>query len=131
MIAGAAFIIGVAGIFVIPKNPSKKVGSPDEPRASGVDWIGVFLFTIGALLLLVALSEGVSLGWKTPFVIAILIVSVFLLVTFGFWQNYLEGQGKEPLMRVSTFNNSRFSCAMAVVFVFSAAFTNFLVYSTY
>ena len=108
------------------------MASEDQPRASGVDWSGAFLFTAGSLLLLTGLSEGVSQGWKTPFVIVILILSVVLLVAFVFWEHYLETRStREPLMRVSTFKTGRFSVAMVIVCLFSGGFTNFLVYSTY
>lgn len=128
VIAGASFTVSAAAVFVIPKESPNSV---DSPRAPGVDWIGAFLFTSGLLLLLIGLSEGVSQGWKTPFVIAILVVSVTFLVSFIFWQHHLEQKSVEPLMRVSTFKNGRFSFAMVIVCLFSAGFTNFLVYSTY
>ena len=131
VIAGSAFVIGVTAIFIIPKEPPRSESSADAPRASGVDWIGAFLFTSGTLLLLISLSEGASRGWKTPFVIAILIVSVSFISIFIYWQHHLETSSQEPLMRISTFRNGRFSGAMFIVFFFSAGFTNFLVYSTY
>jgi hypothetical protein len=130
VIAGAAFIIGIAAFFVIPKEPQRGDDS-NGPKASSVDWIGAFLFTSGTLLLLIALSEGVSQGWSVPFVIAILIVSIAFLATFLFWQHRLEAIGREPLMRVSTFKNGRFSCAMFITFMFSAGFTNYLVFTTF
>jgi hypothetical protein len=103
-----------------------------EARAAGVDWIGAFLYTSGTLLLLTGLSEGVSQGWKTPFIIALLVLSVIFLVAFVTWQHYLERRGtSDPLMRVSIFSNGRFSVAMIIVCLFSAGFTNWLVYSTY
>lgn len=133
VIAGVAFVIGAAAIFIVPKEPPSTGESGDHPRASGIDWAGAFLFTSGLLLLLIALSEGVAQpqGWKTPFVIAILILAVLFLVSFIFWQHHLETISAEPLMRVSTFKTGRFSAAMVIVFFFSAGFTNFLVYSTY
>lgn len=133
VLAGVAFCIGITAIFIIPKEPPSTGESGDHPRASGIDWAGAFLFTSGTLLLLIALSEGVaqSRGWKTPFVIALLIISLLLLGSFVYWQHHLETQGSEPLMRVSTFKTGRFSAAMVLVFFFSAGFTNFLVYSTY
>lgn len=117
----------------MPKEPASTGDSGDHPRASGIDWPGAFLFTSGTLLLLIALSEGVAQpkGWRTPFVIAILILSVLFLGCFIAWQHYLETISSEPLMRVSTFKTGRFSAAMIIVFFFSAGFTNFLVYSTY
>ncbi|PMD31476.1 MFS multidrug transporter-like protein [Hyaloscypha variabilis F] len=134
VIAGAAFITGVAAFFVIPKEPSKNNDNADHPRASNVDWIGAFFFTSGLLLLLIALSEGVSLGWDTPLVITVLVVSVLFLGIFVTWQHHLEKKadpGQEPLMRISVFKVGRFSAAMVIVCLFTGGFTNFLVYSTY
>jgi MFS family permease len=129
VIAGASFSISFMAIFVIPKEQLRN--STDAPRASGVDWIGAFLFTSGLLLILIGLSEGVSQGWKTPSIIAILVISVIFLVSFLLWQHRLEQKSHEPLMKVSTFKNARFSFAMIIVFLFSAGFSNFLIYSTY
>lgn len=132
VIAGTSGIIGVVAILVIPKEPPRDPNSSDASHASGVDWIGAFLFTSGLLLILIALSEGVSEGWDTALVITFLVLGVVFLACFVYWQHYLETRGtSEPLMRVSTFKNSRFSLAMVIVFFFSAGFTNFLVYSTY
>lgn len=130
VIAGTAFFIGIAAFFTIPKAPPRPADMIG-PKASDVDWIGAFLFTSGTLLLLIALSEGVSEGWGTHFVIAILIVSVVLITSFIFWQHRLEITGREPLMRVSPFKNAKFSCAMFITFMFSAGFTNYLVFTTY
>ncbi|KAG4418047.1 hypothetical protein IFR04_008784 [Cadophora malorum] len=131
VIAGSAFLIGVTAIFIIPKEPTRAERSADGPQASNVDWIGAFLFTAGALLLLISLSQGASMGWKAPLVIAFLILSVLFLASFGFWEHFLEVRDREPLMRISTFKNGRFTIAMLIVCIFSAGFTNFLVYSTY
>jgi len=127
-------LTGLAAMFVIPKEPSRTNSNADHPRASNVDWIGAFFFTSGLLLLLIALSQGVSLGWDTPLVITVLIVSMLFLAIFIFWQHHLEKKadpGQEPLMRISVFEVGRFSAAMVIVCIFSAGFTNFLVYTTY
>ncbi|TVY53921.1 Drug resistance protein [Lachnellula suecica] len=132
VIGGASGLIGLVAIFVIPKEPPRDPNNPNAAHASGVDWIGAFLFTSGLLIVLIALSEGVSSGWNTPMVITFLVVGPLFLASFIYWQHWLEKTGtREPLMRVSTFKNSRFSYAMAIVFFFSAAFTNYLIYSTY
>ncbi|TVY18466.1 Efflux pump terJ [Lachnellula arida] len=132
VIAGASCIMGITAIFAIPKEPGRKEHPEDLPRASGVDWIGAFLFTSGTLLLIISLSEGASEGWKSGFVIGILITSVIFLSAFVYWQHYLERKAvKEPLMPVSRFKNARFSFAMVIVFLFSGGFTNFMLYSTY
>lgn len=126
--AGANIIVAFLGIISIPKERK----SIDLSLLPQIDWIGGFLFTTSLLLLLVALSQGNSAGWKTAYVIALLIISVFMFAGFVFWQRYLEFKTtREPLIRTSVFQNSRFSIAMVVVTLFSASFTNYLVYSTY
>lgn len=129
VIAGASFTVSFVAIFVIPKEQPKR--SIDALRTSYIDWIGAFLFTAGLLLLLISLSEGVSQGWKSSSTIAMLTISIIFLALFVFWQHHLEKMSHEPLMKVSTFKTARFSLAMLIVCIFSAGFTNFLVYSTY
>lgn len=134
IIAGIAFCIGALAMLVIPEEAPRTpraVGRANATRAPSVDWKGSVLFTAGLLLLLISLSEGASLGWKSPLVVIILIVSVLLLVMFVYWQRYLERQDREPLMRISTFSNGQFSLALVISGIFSATFTNFLIYSTY
>ncbi|KAJ5041768.1 uncharacterized protein L3040_005336 [Drepanopeziza brunnea f. sp. 'multigermtubi'] len=130
VIAGMGFAIAVSAIFVIQKEPSRGQSTADA-RAASVDWIGAFFFTAGALLLLISLSEGASSGWDTPYVVVLLILALLLIAIFVYWQHYLESRAREPLMRTSTFRNVRFSVAMVIALIFSAGFTNFVVYSTY
>lgn len=97
-----------------------------------MDWVGVFLFTTSLFLLLVALSQGDSIGWSTPYVIALLVVSVVMFIGFVLFERYLEFRtSREPLIKTSVFQNSRFALAVITITFFSAAFTNFLIYSTY
>jgi len=128
VIAGANLAIGILGLISIPKE-RKHI---DLSRLPQIDWTGGFLFTTSLLLLLFSLSQGSSAGWKTSYVIALLIISVFMLIIFVFWQRHLEFKtSREPLMRTSLFHNPKFSIALVVCTLFSAAFTNFLIYSSY
>ncbi|KAF7892666.1 uncharacterized protein EAF02_000204 [Botrytis sinoallii] len=131
VIAGASLTIAVSAIFVVPKEPPKG-NEEDTARASGVDWIGAFLFTSGLLLLLVGLSQGGSSGWQEASVIAIIVVSGCLLIGFVLWEHYRETKTtKEPLMKISTFRHKQFSIAMIIITLFSSGFTNFCLYTTY
>ncbi|KAH8816390.1 major facilitator superfamily-domain-containing protein [Xylogone sp. PMI_703] len=132
VMAGAALAIGANGLYVIPReNPPQQVISKIT-LVMNIDWLGAFLFTSGLLLLLTGLSEGASAGWKTSYVIAMVVVSVLLLTLFSLWEYHLEQKtAREPLMKLSTFRHGRFSIAMIIVTVFSSSFTNFLVYTTY
>jgi hypothetical protein len=129
-IALAAFAISAAAIFVIP--PSKPaVREEGSPRPS-LDWLGAFLITAGLLALLFALTEGNVVGWSTPWVPVLIVVSVILVALFVFWQRYLEKTGKlAPIMKVSNFGNPQFSAAMAIMCLFFSSFNTFLVYATY
>lgn len=132
VVAGASFLFGALAIAVIPKEAARLLEASKSSQTSRIDWLGAFLFTSGFLLALIGVSEGVSEGWKNPLVITCLVVSAFMLLSFGFWAHYLETiPDREPLMRVSTFKNTRFSIALTVIALFSAGFTNYLVYSTY
>ncbi|KAI9056753.1 MFS general substrate transporter [Trametes sanguinea] len=72
--------------------------SIDEDAASHqvvdrrVDWLGAFLVTAGLTLIIFVLSDGsiAPNGWKTGYIIGLLIAGVLLLVLFVLWEHYLE-----------------------------------------
>lgn len=89
-ISGACF---AAGLFVIDKDV------PSDEADKRVDWLGAFLVTAGLTLIVFVLSDG-SIApetWSTPYIIAFIVVGVFLLVAFLFWQYYLERVREDPL----------------------------------
>lgn len=100
---------------------------------NSVDWIGGALITVGILILLFALTEGNVVGWKTPWVGALIAVSLIIIAAFVLWQSYLEKKKgvRKPLMKVSIFKNGRFSAAMGVMGLFFASFNCFLIAVTY
>ncbi|KAK4155016.1 aminotriazole resistance protein [Chaetomidium leptoderma] len=128
VIALAGFGISAAGIFVIPPSGRRREGTA---RAS-IDWLGAALITVGLLALLIALTEGNVVGWSTPWIPVLIVVSFILIALFVFWQSYLERTGKlAPIMKVSNFRNPQFSAAMAIMALFFSSFSGFLVYATY
>ncbi|KAG7287685.1 hypothetical protein NEMBOFW57_007198 [Staphylotrichum longicolle] len=124
------FAISAAAVFVIP--PSKPpVREEGAPRPS-IDWLGAFLITVGLLALLFALTEGNVVGWSTPWIPVVIVVSIILVALFTFWQHHLEKTGKlAPIMKVSSFRDPQFSAAMAIMALFFSSFNGFLVYATY
>lgn len=97
-----------------------------------VDWIGGTLITVGLIMLLFALSEGNVVGWSTPWVPSLIVVSMAVIVVFGFWQHYLEKRTqKRPLMKMSIFKNRKFMWANVLMALFFSSFNNYLVYATY
>lgn len=97
-----------------------------------VDWVGGTLITVGLIILLFALSEGNVVGWSTPWVPVLIVVSILIVIAFGFWQHYLETKTqKRPLMKMSIFKNKKFTAANVLMALFFSAFNNYLIFATY
>ncbi|KAF6803984.1 major facilitator superfamily transporter [Colletotrichum sojae] len=135
VLALLAGIVAVAGFFVIP--PPAVISSPQRRKGStgakdSVDWIGGGLITIGLLALMLALTEGNVVGWKTPWISILIAVSAVIIVAFWFWQRHLEFRtDRRPLMKTSIFHSRRFCAALAIMALFFSSFNNFLTFATY
>lgn len=118
----------VASYLVIPVPPTK----PEPVVRNTVDWIGGSIITIGLVILLFALSEGNVVGWATPWVPVLIVVSLILVVLFGLWQYYLERKTqRRPLMKLSIFKNDKFTAANVLMALFFSSFNNYLIFATY
>ncbi|ORX39802.1 major facilitator superfamily domain-containing protein [Kockovaella imperatae] len=94
--AGIAFVVFTLGLFTFPTD----VITTTDKR---LDWVGAALVTVGLILLQFVISdgEGAPLGWKTPYIIALLVISIFMLVAFFFWEKYITSKStRPPLMRL-------------------------------
>lgn len=122
-------IITVAAVFLVPRPPPP---GPVVGQKQTVDWIGAALITIGLVVLLFSLTEGNVVGWQTPWVSVLLVVSLIIVAAFAFWQHHLEKRTtRQPLLKLSLFRNLRFSIGLVIFFIFFAAFNNFMVFATY
>ncbi|KAI5224577.1 drug resistance protein [Aureobasidium subglaciale] len=123
-----AFAVAIAGYIVIPQPPPR----PRSELKNAVDWIGAFLVTVGVLILFFALTQGNVVGWRKPYILVLMVLSIACIVIFVFWQLYLEKRtGRQPLIKVSLFKRLRVSAAMLAMTVFFSAFNNYLIFSTY
>ncbi|XPS92338.1 hypothetical protein M3J09_001735 [Ascochyta lentis] len=121
-------ITTVASFFVIPVPPVQ----PEPVMRNTVDWIGGTLITVGLIILLFALSEGNVVGWSTPWVPTLIVVSLLIVIAFGFWQHHLETKTqKRPLMKMSIFKNRKFTWANVLMGLFFSSFNNYLIFATY
>jgi predicted MFS family arabinose efflux permease len=126
-----AAAVSFAAMAIIPP-PKHTLHEEGLTAKASVDWIGAALITAGLFALLFALTEGNVVGWSTPWIPVLIIVSVILVVMFVFWQRHLEKKGKlPPLLKVSVFRSGRFSAAMVIMALFFSSFNGFLVYATY
>ncbi|KAK3938802.1 major facilitator superfamily-domain-containing protein [Diplogelasinospora grovesii] len=131
VVALMAAAITVAAIAIIPPPKHTLVEEGATVKAS-VDWLGAALITAGLLALLFALTEGNVVGWSTPWVPVLIVISIILVVLFVLWQRHLEKTGKRtPIMKVSVFHSKRFSAAMLIMALFFSSFNGWLVYGTY
>lgn len=110
----------ILGLFTVPKDWTDK---------EAFNWETVKKFDIVGTLLTVAgigmFSAGISLGdkaaqgWKTGYVLALLIVGVLLMIGFVFW----ESRFKYPLVPMSIWRDRNFSIALAILMLGFMAFT--------
>ncbi|KAF2231691.1 MFS general substrate transporter [Viridothelium virens] len=139
ILAVFAAIVTAAASFLIPR-PSTV--SPEANAKGAVDWIGGTLITVGLLALLFALTEGNIVGWSTPWIPTLIVISLVIVAIFVLWQRYLEKHCSpatsagtllvgRPLIKVSVFKNHRFAAAMLIMALFYSAFNNYLIYTTY
>lgn len=137
----ASIVTVLAFLLISPPRASMKIRT--EPtgdiwqsqarKRPFVDWFGGFLITSSLIALLVALSQGNVVGWSKPWIGTLIGVFVVLLLLFGFWQARLENDTTErqPLLRISMFNNLEFSALFVTVSCFYAAFNSFLIFATF
>ncbi|MDG6995615.1 MAG: MFS transporter [Nitrososphaerota archaeon] len=92
-------------------------------RGQKIDVWGNITFAAGLTILLISLTYGLlpyrtsSMGWSDPYVVAGLIVSAALLVSFPF----IEGKVRYPMFRLSLFKIRTFSAGIFAGFLASAA----------
>ncbi|KXN82109.1 hypothetical protein AN958_03163 [Leucoagaricus sp. SymC.cos] len=100
LFAGINVICLIGGIFCIDKDVPNTV---DDKK---VDWLGAFLITAGLVFILFVLGEGETRGWSTGYIIALLVLGVFLVCVFVYWQWFLEqAQNRRQAKVEATLNN--------------------------
>jgi MFS family permease len=129
ILAILAATITIAGHFVIPQ-PQPRT-QPMDLRNS-VDWAGGVTITVAILVLLFALTEGNVVGWSTPWIPVLIILSLLLIAAFIFYQLHLENKtSRRPLIKISMFRDYKIAAAMFAMATFFGAFSNFLIFATY
>lgn len=131
-----------------PSSPSTALSTMPAPATfRSIDWFGALLVTLGLVGLLFALTEGNVVGWSTPWVGAIIGLSLLLVGAFVGWQLWLETPSNvrkqlagrswppRPLVRMSIFSRSAggglFATSLVIMALFFSSFNGYLVYATY
>ena len=103
----------------------------DRAERAELDFLGVFLSSVGLLSFVYGIIESSTYGWwhakeafalfghtlpaglsPTPFA---LVLGIFLLVIFGWWQNNAERHGRTPLVSMHLFQNVQFTAGATVM----------------
>ncbi|KAF5011025.1 hypothetical protein FDECE_2832 [Fusarium decemcellulare] len=89
--------------------------SPEEvpvDRGGKIDWVGLALGTSSLIIFNFVWNQAPSVGWSTPYEIALLIVSVTLWVIFLIWERYYAAA---PIMPLDVFKAPSFLPLILVV----------------
>ncbi|ORY33741.1 efflux protein [Naematelia encephala] len=125
---GLATGIGILAFFFVPSDAYQT----EDKR---IDWIGAALVTVGLIFLQFVISDGQNAphGWRTSYIIALLIVSVFLLVGFFVWERYVVyNTTRPPLMRLQLWTRAKGKLASVYLigFVSWMGFTSLMYHAT-
>ncbi|OJJ38749.1 hypothetical protein ASPWEDRAFT_127484 [Aspergillus wentii DTO 134E9] len=96
------FLVGLFAIF-----PSEEPVDKDGK----IDSVGIVLGLAGLFLFNLAWNQGPSIGWDTPYVIALLILSPILFIAFIVW----EKKHPHPILPLSIFHTPSFKALTLVV----------------
>nr|XP_019002518.1 uncharacterized protein I203_05001 [Kwoniella mangroviensis CBS 8507]OCF65979.1 hypothetical protein I203_05001 [Kwoniella mangroviensis CBS 8507] len=103
VVAGIGLLIGISVIIVIPPDGS-------HTTDKHVDCPGAILVTVGLVLFLFAISDAqtASHGWKTGYIIALLVLGIILTILFFFWEHYVALKTDQtPLMRLDLWTRAK------------------------
>jgi len=127
---------GLSGLCVLGCLMSFDADELSSEADARVDWIGAMLVTVGLVLVVFALGQAPIAGWRTPYIIACLVVGMILVAVFVAWEHHLEKavDGHKsfwtppPLMKPSIWTraNGRVTAVLAVAFLNWSGFTSWL-----
>jgi EmrB/QacA subfamily drug resistance transporter len=96
-----------------------KLHQTEERQRERIDYGGVVTLSLAVLLLLLALDQGTDWGFGDPRVVAMLVASVVLIISFGMIEPRM---GEGALVPMSVIRNREFAAACAAVLLMSAVF---------
>lgn len=108
--------------WTVPKDDGQIKGKFDKQTLSKFDFLGAFLAIAGIAMFTgsLTLANNASHGWKTSYVIALLVVGFVLIVGFLFWQSIF----KFPLMPLSIWRDRNFTLLNIVLCLGFYGFSN-------
>ncbi|MFI0502533.1 MFS transporter [Streptomyces albogriseolus] len=83
--------------------------SRDEKAGHTIDWLGLTSIVLAVFALLYALTEGPSLGWGSPLIVALFVATVVLSVVWWFVERHVS----QPLVDLKLFKIRAYNGALA------------------
>ncbi|OQN98188.1 hypothetical protein B0A48_15464 [Cryoendolithus antarcticus] len=114
-------LFSVIGWFTIPSDHADKQPLTWQ-TIRRFDFLGVLLTVGGIGMFSAALSLGDTAqpnGWKTGYVLALLIVGLFLMIAFVFWERYFP----HALVPMDIWKDKNFSLSLGILCLGMMAFT--------
>ncbi|MGI8579146.1 MAG: MFS transporter [Solirubrobacteraceae bacterium] len=105
----------------------RRVAESKDPRAGGIDWPGVVLFSLGLFALVYALERGNEDGWGSGLIVSLLIGAFVLLVAFVLVE---RARGSRAMLDLSLFRKPAFAGAAIVAFALSSSMFAMFLYLT-
>ncbi|KAG2113223.1 major facilitator superfamily domain-containing protein [Suillus clintonianus] len=83
--------VALVCFFIIPSQIGETVGSfdPEKAKWKTLDLVGIVILTVAFILFIFAVTSGSTVGWKSPMVLVLLIVSILMVVGFFYWETLL------------------------------------------
>ncbi|ATN85980.1 MFS transporter [Coxiella burnetii] len=85
-----------------------------------LDWLGFLTFSLFIATLVVALMEGVNLGWSSKEIIFLFVVAAFSAIAFIF----VERKAADPIVSLHLFTRKTFLSASLCLLFFTCAFSS-------
>ncbi|WVQ78178.1 hypothetical protein IAT38_000261 [Cryptococcus sp. DSM 104549] len=116
--AGITLFPLIGGAFAIPAEPPRSATTNRR-----IDWGGAFLITAGLSLFSFAITQSglVEKGWATPYIPVVLVISILLIIGFGFWEHFVASKTNiPPLAHLSIFSSKEWKVTAVLTLSFFA-----------
>ncbi|KAF2475997.1 putative transporter [Lindgomyces ingoldianus] len=113
------FVVAIVACFIVPVDDSEKLPLSIQTMKK-FDVVGATLTIGGIGLLSFGLSVGsdAPLGWKTPYVLVLIILGILMIITFVCWECCFP----YPLMPMNVWRDKEFSLLIAILLLGFLAF---------
>lgn len=115
-------IFTIIAWWTVPKDDGQVKGKFDMETLAKFDFLGAFLAVVGIAMFTGALTlaNTAAQGWRTSYVIALLVVGVVLIAMFIYWQSVF----KNPLMPLRVWKDRNFTLLNMILCLGFYGFSN-------